>query len=155
MHDVAVAAGMARATVYRYFPNRQALLDGLARVGLDQAEARLRDARLDQVPVEQALERTVRALIDVGDTFIVLARSRTRPDPNFDPRISVPLRTLVERGQEEGRLRSDVPASWLTETLIGLVVSALLATPPLGTEDAIAATTSLFLEGTLVSPSTG
>src|SRR5215218_6687483 len=81
MADVAAAAGVARATVYRYFPNRQALLDALARVGLDHAEARLRGARLAHVPLEQALERAVRALIDVGDTFIVLARAPARPDP--------------------------------------------------------------------------
>lgn len=149
MADIATAAGVARATVYRYFPNRQALLGALAQVGLDDAEARLRDARLDQVPLEQALERAVRALIDVGDTFIVIARARARPDPEFDPRVLVPLRMLVERGQREGAFREDVPASWLTEALLGLVVSALAASPPLGAEDSIAATTSLFLEGTL------
>jgi TetR/AcrR family transcriptional repressor of mexCD-oprJ operon len=150
MADVAAAAGVARATVYRYFPNRQALLDGLTGVGIDQAEARLRDARLDQVPLEQALERAVRALIDVGDTFVVLARGRARPDPEFDPRILAPLRMLVERGQAEGKIRDDVAVSWLTEALLGLVVSALLASPPLGAEDSIAATTSVFLDGTLL-----
>jgi len=150
MADVAAGAGVARATVYRYFPNRQALLDALADVGLDQAEARLADARLDQVSVEQAIERAVRALMDVGETFIVLTRARARPDPDFDRRIVVPLRKLVERGQAEGRIRADIPASWLTESLLGLVASALLASPPLGAEDAITATTRVFLDGTLV-----
>jgi len=34
MNDVADAAGVARATVYRYFPNRDALLDELARAAV-------------------------------------------------------------------------------------------------------------------------
>src|SRR5918911_2194199 len=37
MNDVAAAAGVARATLYRYFPSRQALLDELARVAADEA----------------------------------------------------------------------------------------------------------------------
>src|SRR5919198_2305787 len=37
MNDVAAAAGVARATLYRYFPSRQALLDELARVAAEEA----------------------------------------------------------------------------------------------------------------------
>ena len=152
MADVAAAAGVARATVYRYFPNRQTLLDRLAHLGLDEAGERLSSARLDHVPVEEGVSRAVRALVDVGDTYIVLGRVRPRPDPDFDSRILVPIRALLERGQSEEKIRADIPASWLTESLLGLVTSALLASPPLGTEDAIAATTSLFLAGAATRP---
>src|ERR671923_2381670 len=69
MSDVASAASVARATVYRYFPSREALLEALGRVALDDAGERLRAARLDEVAVGDGLERAVRALVAVGDGF--------------------------------------------------------------------------------------
>ena len=45
MADVATAAEVARATVYRYFPNRQALLDELAELAVKRAGERLTAAR--------------------------------------------------------------------------------------------------------------
>lgn len=146
MSDVAAAAGVARATVYRYFPNRQALLEELAVLALRETDQRLIDARLDDVAPQEALTRFVRALVDVGDPFIVVARARTRPD-DFEKTLTIPLRRIFERGQAEGEIRDDLPLSWLVETLLGLVVSVRSSPPPRGREDAIAAITSLFLDG--------
>src|SRR4051794_40428500 len=148
MGDVAAAAGVARATVYRYFPSRQALLEELARAALDDAAERLASARLDEVSCEEAVRRTVRALVDVGDPFIVLARARVRPDPaHFESGLAEPLRRLVQRGQAAGEMRADLPSAWLAESLVGLVVSVLSSTPALGREDTIAAIAELFLDG--------
>jgi AcrR family transcriptional regulator len=148
MGDVAAAAGVARATVYRYFPSRQVLLDELARRAVDDAGGRLASARLDQVPVEEGVSRAVRALVDVGDYFIVLARERVEPDrEQFEATVGAPLRGLVERGQGDGSIRDDIPSAWLTDALVGLVVSLLMARPMLGPEDTIAAITGLFLRG--------
>jgi AcrR family transcriptional regulator len=148
MNDVASAAGVARATVYRYFPNRQALLDRLAELAVTDAGGRLASARIEEVRVDEGVTRAVRALVDVGDYFIALARERIRPAPEeFEEHIAGPLRRLFERGQASGDIRTDVPSSWLTESLVALVVGALSATPALGREDAIAAITSLFLDG--------
>jgi AcrR family transcriptional regulator len=148
MNDVAVAAGVARATVYRYFPNRQALLDQLGDLAVRDAGTRLASARIDEVPVDEGLARAVRALVDVGDYFIVLARERVQPEPEqFEHTITTPLRRLLERGQTTGAIRDDIPSSWLTDSLVGLVVSVLPSTPSLGKEDTIAAITGLFMEG--------
>jgi len=148
MADVAVAAGMARATVYRYFPNREALFDALGHVAVEQAGERLQAGRLQDVPIPEAFERAVRALVGVGDYLVVVSRENARPDTaEFDRRAASPLRELIERAQSLGEVRSDLPASWLMESLIGIVVSGLQTRPSLGVEDTVAGITSLFLNG--------
>jgi TetR/AcrR family transcriptional repressor of mexCD-oprJ operon len=148
MNDVAAAAGVARATVYRYFPNRQALLDRLAELAVTDAGTRFASARIEEVEPDAGVTRAVRALVEVGDYFIALTRERIRPAPeDFEENIAGPLRRLFERAQANGNIRADVPSSWLTESLVALVVGALSAAPALGREDSIAAITSMFLDG--------
>src|ERR687895_2050212 len=148
MADVAAAAGVARATVYRYFPNREALSEALGRVAVDEAGERLQAGRLEEVAVPEAFERAVRALVAVGDYLVVVSRESARPDrAEFERRVASPLRGLIERAQSLGEVRDDLPASWLMESLIGIVASGLQARPLLGAEDTVAGITSLFLDG--------
>jgi AcrR family transcriptional regulator len=148
MNDVAAAAGVARATVYRYFPNRQALVEELARSAVSEADARLAAARIDEVSPEEGIARAVRALVDVGDAFVLLARERVRPDPErFDRSVAQPLRRLFERGQASGDFRGDMASARLAESLLALMVGVGMSTPPLGKEDVIATITGLFLDG--------
>ena len=149
MADVADAAGVARATLYRYFPNRHALVDAVAATALEEAAGRLESARIAEIPVGDAVTRAVRALVEVGDPFIVAARERLRTDADaFDRSVAMPIATVFERGQAAGALRGDVPPRWLAEVLIGLVVAGVGARPVLAREDLIAAISSVFLDGT-------
>jgi TetR/AcrR family transcriptional regulator, mexCD-oprJ operon repressor len=148
MADVATAAGMARATVYRYFPNREALFEALGRVAVEQAGEKLEAARLQEVAVPEAFERAVRALVAVGDSFVVVSRESARPDPaEFERRVASPLRGLIERAQSLEEVRDDLPAAWLMESLIGIIVSGLQIRSSLGVEDTVAGIASLFLDG--------
>ena len=148
MNDVAAAAGVARATVYRYFPNRQALFDELAQAAVSDADARLASARIDEVAPGEGVARAVRALVDVGDSFVLLARQRVRSDPErFERGITRPLRQLFERGQAAGDIRDDIPSARLTESLLGLIAGVMMSTKPLGKEDVLATITGLFLDG--------
>ncbi len=148
MNDVAKAAGVGRATVYRYFPNRGVLLDELTRVGVGDVDARLASARIGQVAPEEGIARAVRALVEVGDSFVLLTRERHRSDPQgFERQLTQPVRHLFERGQDNGDIRDDIASARLIEGLIGLIVGVMTSTPRLGNEDMTATITGLFLDG--------
>jgi AcrR family transcriptional regulator len=148
MNDVAAAAGVARATLYRYFSNRDALVQELADVAMKQAGDRLASARIDEVPPDQAITRAVRALVDVGALFLVVARERVRPDAGqMEATLGVPLRRMIERAQQDGLVREDLHPGWLAETLVGLLVTTLSVRPDLDREDVVDTVTGLFLDG--------
>jgi TetR/AcrR family transcriptional regulator, mexCD-oprJ operon repressor len=148
MDDIAEAAGVARATVYRYFPTRAALLDELTQASVGDLDARLISARIGEVSPEEGITRTVRALVDVGDSFVLLARERQRSDPHrFERQLTQPVRTLLERGQASGDIRDDIVSARLIESLIGLILGLLTSTPRLAKDDMTATITGLFLDG--------
>ena len=150
MADVAAAAGVSRATLYRYFPDREALMNALASHALADAAARLADAGLERAPVVEAIERIVRALTAVGDRFAVVAGEQVENEPGEIERlIAAPMRAVFARGVESGLLRQDLPTEVLLELFGGALQAALRLTQrgQLGLEEASAAAASVFLDG--------
>jgi TetR/AcrR family transcriptional repressor of mexCD-oprJ operon len=150
MADVAQAAGISRATLYRYYPDREALLDALSAQALADAAARLADAGLERAPVEEAIERIVRALTAVGDRYAVLLREQVETDPaETDRLVAAPMRAVFARGVESGFFRQDIPVDVLLELFGGALIAALklIERGRLGFEEASAAAASVFLDG--------
>ena len=144
MAEVAAAAGIARGTLYRYFQSRELLLQALEAAASEEAGRLLAEANLDQVPVNEALARATRALVGVGEHFIVLLRERRPPEPGF----SAPLVALLERAREGGQIRSDVPLATLVEVLLVLIGACVrTGRAEMGPEDISATALRLFLTG--------
>src|SRR5579862_3483677 len=150
MADVAAAAGVSRATLYRYYPHREALLKALAAQAVADAGSRLADAGLGRASVEEALERILRALLPIGDRYGVLVREQIEADSaEIERLIGGPIRAVFARGIESGVFRRDVPVEVLLEVFGGAIRAAfkLIDERRLGIEEASAAVVALFLDG--------
>jgi TetR/AcrR family transcriptional repressor of mexCD-oprJ operon len=151
LDDVAHAADIGRATLYRHFPSRHALLAALRDEAVDEVSRRLADAALDRVPVAQALERIVRAVLVVGDRYSVLMRDKPehRGLGRVEPLVRQPIRDVLERGVREGIVRDDVPVETLL-ALLGSLLGAgvrLVSEQPGSLEDTTAHVTAVALAG--------
>ena len=154
MDDLAAAAGVGRATLYRHFPTRQALLNALADEARQELTARITSAGLDRVPVPEALHRLLRAIFAVGDRYVVLTRQgatllgyRLDEQPGRLP--GAPVLALFQRGIDDQTLRGDLDAVHLVRLFGGLVLAAFAAALPQteGIEQAAGITASIFLDG--------
>ncbi|KAF0649167.1 TetR family transcriptional regulator [Streptomyces fradiae ATCC 10745 = DSM 40063] len=124
MDEVARAAGIGRATLHRHFAGRDALVRALEELGIQEFEAALDAARLDEDRAEDALRRLVAGVEPVAGllSFLVTENQLFEGDVNEGwARLDARVSALFRRGQERGEFRIDLTPAWLTEALYSLV----------------------------------
>jgi len=152
MSEVAEAAGVARATLYRYFPTRERLLQDLTAAAIDATATRLAEADLDAVPVAEGIARVARVTAAAGSKYAALV-SQFGPGNAGGGELEQ-IRTLIEgllrRGIDDGTFRDDISVGELGFLLGSLLEAAarMAAEHQAGVEKAAALITSVFLHGT-------
>ncbi len=133
MQAIADAAGVARLTVYRRFPNREALAVGLRAAVEDDALRALADFPGWDGP--DPLRLLVATMTGIVRRFpITLARpERIGPAATVvDRRIT----DLLREGQRHSRVRADLPAELLNATLFGILAACYRVGPDADLETA-------------------
>lgn len=129
MAEIARRAGVVRATIYAHFPTREALLDSV----MEHAVAEVAEATAAAEPTlgepEEALARVLRATWQKLDLFHALVAINTaRLSAEELHRRHLPVMTqfapLVERGQQDGVFRQDVPVAWHLAIMRAIVHAA-------------------------------
>jgi TetR/AcrR family transcriptional regulator, mexCD-oprJ operon repressor len=152
MTEVAEAAGISRATLYRYFASREDLLRALSAAAIEDARLRLVAADLESVPVPEAVARLARAMVGSAvNSSVILAEPQYIDKSEAELKIGVPIRALLQRGMDDGTLRNDLPLELLGRLWGGLLAGAVHSMNQhnldMGVEGVSAAVADMFLRG--------
>jgi AcrR family transcriptional regulator len=126
--DVARRAGLARATLYRHFSNRESLLDALRDDALECAKEVVDGAQVGAGTAWEALRRVVEGIVSLGARFRPLLLEGAAQDPEFLRRREeafMPVVMIVQRGQRAGQIRADISVLWIVTALMALLAAAV------------------------------
>lgn len=126
LDDIARAAGVGSATLYRHFPTREALLDAVARDWIDEMLIQGRELLDDPSPGD-ALDLWLRAIIEHNRTYAGLSAAMVTsyqdPDSALHPTCAAmngSARALLDRAQAAGVVRDDVRLDDLMRLVHGI-----------------------------------
>ena len=159
LQQLARAAGISKATLYRISPTRGGVIELLMTRAIQHLQDALARADLHTPPYPDALQRLTDVVVQGREYYVVFwnhaewvrmidARTETAdlPLPSF---YGQTLETFFLNGQKAGAFRIDVPALWLVRAYDYLLYAAMDAVQrgeiaPLGMG---AMVQKLFLEG--------
>lgn len=132
VESVARRAGVGERTLYRRFPTKGELV----RAALDQSIAEeltpmIEEARGSHDPLS-GLTRLIEAAITLGareQNLLIAARRAGSLTPDVSDALDAALGELVQRGQQDGRIRGDLVADDLPR-LIAMLYSVLSTMDP-------------------------
>jgi AcrR family transcriptional regulator len=134
MAAVAAAADVSRATVYRHFPTREALMDAIRAQALEAGAQAIVECRLEEGSATDALRRLVESWLEIAERYgfaqLVGHAGSPLADEDRAHRRRVfgePLVALFTRGRDAGEFSTAVTAEWATRMFGATVIAAARA----------------------------
>lgn len=125
--EIADAAGVARSTLHRYYPERTDLIEALEAFAADEIEAATARARLDEGLAAAALVRLCHEYFDLWETLMWSYLESLRQNPEscaIDDQLDPAMTALIARGHADGTIDARVPNAWLQRVVWALLYSA-------------------------------
>lgn len=124
--EVADAAGVARSTLHRYFPDRADLLAAMRRFADEEIRDATERAQLDQGIALEALVRLCHEYFDQWETLVWSYQDSIGSggqSDNEDDWSYGEIASVIERGYADGSVDPRVPGDWLQQVLWALIYS--------------------------------
>ena len=124
--EIADAAGVARSTLHRYFPEREDLLSTLRAHSQERLDAATARARPDEGSALDALVRLCHEYFDLWETltWMYMESLHDNDGPNtIEEQLDPTLTRLIERGYHDGSIDPMIPNSWIQQLLWAVLYS--------------------------------
>jgi len=139
MPEIARRAGIGQATLYRHFPDRDALTAAVIGYQIERLELLIEAGQDDPACFRRVLAELLRTQITMRPLVFLVRRMDPRARRRFEQRVLLTLTAPLRRAQECGLVRGDLVPSDLV-LLFGMVEGVLD-----GAADAAAARRSIDL----------
>ncbi|MEM1180619.1 MAG: TetR/AcrR family transcriptional regulator [Acidobacteriota bacterium] len=127
LDEIARAAGVGRATLYRHFGSRDGLVRELALASIAETDEAVSRVPRDTSAVEQ-LRGVLEAVVPLGDRFHFLSQeNQVMQDADIAPQVERQLEglsSLIASVKAEGGLAPDVPDAWVVAAIDSLIYAA-------------------------------
>ena len=122
--EVAMQAGVGRATLHRHFSSRDDLVKTLALLAIEEMDAAVEEACADAQSATDVLRLSLAALIPLGDRHGFITQHPIESDSEIAQQFREAddaTRAMVEAAQGEGLFDSAVSAHWITHVYNALL----------------------------------
>jgi AcrR family transcriptional regulator len=130
LKEIARAAGVGRATLYRYFRSRADLVVAIKLSAGDQLQRVIEPVMAEDLPAREKLVRIITRLVPLGSSLNVSAYF-DYPVKQGDPRVKALYLQHKKRSKQlclalkkEGAVSWELPVSWLIASMDALVFEA-------------------------------
>ncbi len=123
---VAEAAGVGRATLYRHFPTREALVRDLALEAIERTEAAVVPVIARGLSSEKTLLGILEAIVPLGDRFHFLTTERIEDEELAQEirRQTREMEDFVEESKRDGLFAAGLPTAWIVAAIDALIWAA-------------------------------
>jgi AcrR family transcriptional regulator len=130
VHEVADAAGISRATFYRYFPSRDDLIRELTQEAWLDLETALNEVLSENSRGEEKLLALCEVMVPLGDRFIfVLHEQSIESGAKIEFLLKsggLKIALFIEDLKAEGIIRTDIHSIWIRSVFYSLIYTAWL-----------------------------
>jgi AcrR family transcriptional regulator len=126
--EIAEYTGLGRTTVYRHFPNRDALFEGLIEDVLEQGNAGIAAATAGDPPAVEALCEVAALNVELGLRYPFLYARQGIAKPALQRasrQEGDALTAYIAAARERGEVRADQPLRWLMAAQLAISLAMI------------------------------
>ena len=152
MSEIAAAAGVGRATLYRHFDSREVLIEKLVLICVEELETA--SEPIQHLTGRAAIEAYIEVKMPLADRFHFLTMLWTSVEDReaiqqIDKQLISEMGALVDQAKAAGEIKPDLPTKWIVAFYDSILMAAwwLIASGDLTIDEAVVYTKQSFFSG--------